>query len=268
MAENFLQLNDEKTELLLIGNPKRLAKVHDFQLSIGNIIIKPTENARNLGVYFDSSLSFRTFIQKTAATATHHVRSLVAIRDHLPKDLIHRLCSSLVINRLDYCNSILAGLPQCSLRPLQLAMNMAARLVCKARRSCHVTPLLKQLQWLPIKNRIEQKILMMTFKARNDLAPSYLSELFYAYVPTRTLRSGDSPTLSVPRFKLKTVGDRSLCSVGPRMWNALPHSLRAGALACTDATTGTFSALLRSHLLATSFGGLSSDLTHFQLLLL
>ena len=148
MAENFLKLNDDKTELLLIGNPKRLAKVHDFKLSIGTIIIKPTENARNLGVYFDSSLSFRAFIQKTAATATYHVRSLVAIRDHLPRDLTHRLCSSLVINRLDYCNSILAGLPQCSLRPLQLAMNMAARLVCKARRSCHVTPLLRPTRLL------------------------------------------------------------------------------------------------------------------------
>jgi hypothetical protein len=260
MAANFLKLNDDKTELLLIGNPKRLVKVNNFQLFIGSIIVKPSENARNLGVYFDSSLSFRTFIQRTAATATYHIRSLVAIRDHLPREYTSRLCSSLIINRLDYCNSILAGLPKCSLRPLELAMNMAARLVCKAKRSCHVTPLLKQLQWLPIQNRIQQKILTLTFKARNGLAPSYLSELFHSYEPTRVLRSCDSSSLTIPRFKLKTVGDRSLCSVGPRMWNALPHSLRAGALACTDATTGTFPALLRSHLLATSFGGISSDL--------
>ncbi len=84
------------------------------------------------------------------------IRSLAAIRDHLPSNLTHRLCSSLVLSRLEYCNSVLAGLPKSSLRPLQLALNMAARLACKARRSCHVTPLLKQLQWLPIKHRIKQ----------------------------------------------------------------------------------------------------------------
>ncbi len=261
MAANFLKLNDDKTELVLIGHPKRLSKIHDFELSIGNIRVKPSACARNLGVYFDSTLSFKSFIQKTAAAATFHIRSLAAIRDHLPRELAHRLCSSLVISRLDYCNSILAGLPKISLRPLQLALNMAARFVYKARRSCHITPLLQQLQWLPVDKRIEHKILTLAYKARNGLAPSYLSELLTDYAPIRTLRSTDSPRLAVPHFKLKTVGDRSFCSVGPRMWNSLPHSLRAGTLACTVATPGTVSALLHCHLLATHFGGFSSDLS-------
>jgi len=62
-------------------------------------------------------------------------------------------------------------------------------------------------------------------------------------------------------FKLKTVGDQSFCSIGPRLWNSLPHSLRAGAVNCSDATPGTVTALLRLHLLATHFGGLSSNQT-------
>jgi len=67
------------------------------------------------------------------------------------------------------------------------------------------------------------------------------------------------PTLAVPTFKLKTVGDRSFCSSGPRAWNSLPPSLRAGTLACTDATPGTVSNLLRCYLLATHFNGFSPD---------
>ncbi len=259
MASNFLKLNDDKTELVLIGNPKRLAKIHDFELSIGSIKVKPSPCARNLGVYFDSSLSFKPFVQKSAATATYHIRSLVAIRDHLPRELVRRLCTSLVISRLDYCNAVLTGLPKSSLRPLQLALNMAARLIYKAKRSCHVSPLLKELHWLPIEKRIEEKILTITFKARNAFAPSYLTELLRDFTPVRTLRSSDFPTLAVPSFKLKTVGDRSFCSAGPRAWNSLPPSLRTGALACTDATPGTVSALLRCYLLATHFEGLSSD---------
>ena len=259
MASNFLKLNDDKTELVLIGNPKRLTKIHDFELTIGSNKVKPSPCARNLGVYFDSSLSFKPFVQKTAAAATYHIRSLVAIRDHLPRDLVRRLCASLVISRIDYCNAVLTGLPKCSLRPLQLALNMAARLIYKAKRSCHVSPLLKELRWLPIEKRIEEKILTITFKAHNAFAPSYLAELLRDFTPARALRSSDFPTLAVPLFKLKTVGDRSFCSAGPRAWNSLPPSLRAGALACTDATPGTVSALLRCYLLAAHFDGLSSD---------
>ena len=115
---------------------------------------------------------------------------------------------------------------------------------------------------LPIEKRIEEKILTMTFKARNGIAPSYLAELLRDYTPVRALRSSDNPTMAVPTFKLKTVGDRSFCSSGPRAWNSLPPSLRAGALACTDDTPGTVSSvslLPRCYLLATHFDGFSPD---------
>jgi len=105
----------------------------------------------------------------------------------------------------------------------------------------------------------EEKMLTMTFKARNGFAPSYLAELLRDYSPLRALRSSNNPTLAVPTFKLKTVGDRSFCASGPRAWNSLPPSLSAGALACTDATPGTVSALLRCYLMATHFDGFSPD---------
>ena len=63
MAANFLKLNDSIMELVLIGHPKRLAKIRDFELSVGHIKVKPSPCARNLGVYFDSSLSFKPFIE-------------------------------------------------------------------------------------------------------------------------------------------------------------------------------------------------------------
>jgi len=199
--------------------------IHDFELSVGSNKVKPSPCARNLGVYFDSSLSFKPFVQKTAAAASFHIHTLVALRDHLPRDLVRRLCASLVISRLDYCNAVLTGLPKCSVRPLQLALNMAARLVYKARRSCHVSPLLKELRWLPIERRVEETILTITFKARNGVVPSYLAELLRDYTPVRALRSSDFPTIpTVPTFKLKTVGDRSFCAAGPRAWNSSTFS--------------------------------------------
>jgi len=145
---------------------------------------------------------------------------------------------------------------------------MAARFVFKVKRSCHISYylllslyLLEPLKWLRIEKRIEEKILTIMFKACNGLGTSYLTELLDAYVPARMLRSSDTPTLTVPNFKLKTVGDRSLCSLGRRLWNSPPHSLRASALACSDAIPVTVIALLRVHLLANHFSCLSSDQT-------
>ena len=93
----------------------------DFALKIGGAVVRPSPCARNVGVLFDSGLTFNSFIQKTASTAVLHIRSLARVRDYLTQWLANDLVNSLVLSRLDYCNSLLAGLPKKSIKPLQLA---------------------------------------------------------------------------------------------------------------------------------------------------
>ena len=81
--------------------------------------------------------------------------------------MIHAFVSS----RLDYCNSLLYGLPQVQIDKIQRVQNAAARLIFEQPKFCHITPVLSQLHWLPIKYRIEFKILLMTFKAIHGMAP-------------------------------------------------------------------------------------------------
>jgi len=189
------------------------------------------------------------FFLKSASAATFHIRSLSKIRDHLLRDLTSRQCTSSVLSRLKYCISLLAGLPKCSLRPLQLAQYMAARLIVRARKSCHITPFLQELNWLPINERIEEKILKITFKSQNGLCPSYLSDLLCKKVHSRSLRSADGNSLATPLLKLRTVGDRSFSSVGRRLWNDFPLTNRDGSQISAIADPGTsFSALVRSYL--------------------
>jgi len=75
MAANFLKLNDVTTELLLVGHPKHLAKVTNFELLLGDVQVRPSHAARSLCVHFYHSLSFYIFIQKAAATAVYHIPS-------------------------------------------------------------------------------------------------------------------------------------------------------------------------------------------------
>ena len=81
--------------------------------------------------------------------------------------LIHAFVSS----RVDYCNNLLYGLPAYQLNKLQRVQNAAARLIFLESKYCHVRPLLYNLHWLPVKFRIDFKILLLTYKATNGLAP-------------------------------------------------------------------------------------------------
>ena len=106
-------------------------------------------------------------------------------------------------------------------------INSAARLIHLTSRYEHVTPLLIQLHWLPIEQRITFKIAVITFKALHGAAPSYITDLIKPYTPGRLLRSSNQFLLSTSKFNLKTYGGRSFTIAAPSVWNALPFELRS-----------------------------------------
>ena len=81
------------------------------------------------------------------------------------------------MGRMNYCNSLLLGVPDIHLNKLQRVQNTTARLVCIVPRFCHITPVSRSLHWLPVKLRINFKILVITFEAINSFAPNYISGL-------------------------------------------------------------------------------------------
>ncbi len=97
--------------------------------------------------------------------------------------LIHAFMTS----RLDYCNALLGGCSACLINKLQLVQNAAAIVLTRTKKYGHISPVLSTLHWLPIKHCIHFKILLITYKALNDLAPQYLSELLLHYSPSRPL---------------------------------------------------------------------------------
>ena len=135
--------------------------------------------------------------------------------------------SALVISRLDFCNAILESATQGQLERLQKVQNHAARVIMKRRMRDHVTPLLRELHWLPIEYRIKFKIATFAYRHFDQSLPSYLSETLTSRENERDLRSNKTRRLHPPRKpNLKTVGCRSFGQIAPKLWNSLPSDLK------------------------------------------
>ncbi|KAI4887021.1 hypothetical protein NFI96_030749 [Prochilodus magdalenae] len=159
MTAHHLKLNPSKTELLFI--PSTTGPHCDLTISFGNSLITPTEDARSLGVILDGQLSFSAHIANLTRSCRFLLYNIRRIRPFLSQEATQLLVQSLVISRLDYCNSLLAGLPLRAIRPLQLVQNAAARLIFNLPKFTHVTPLLRSLHWLPVVARIRFKTLLL-----------------------------------------------------------------------------------------------------------
>jgi len=207
-ASMRLQLNPSKTEVIWFGTKASLKKMEnmDLALHVGNDVIKPTSVVRDLGVLLDSELSMKKHIAKVTSVCFYHLRRLKQVRRILGQQTTTSLVSAFVLSRLNYCNSVLAGLPKTSIAPLQRVQNAAARLICGLRSRDHITPALIQLHWLPVKYRITYKLCILMHLVHVGRSPSYLVDLVTATakIPSRSrLRSAASHRYELPSITLK-----------------------------------------------------------------
>ena len=221
------------TALVIILGPKHLRDTLSNDIAaLDDIALASNETVRNLGVIFDPDLSFDLHLKQISRTAFFHLRNISKIRNVLTQKDAEKLVHAFVTSRLDYCNSLLSGSSRKSLKTLQLVQNAAARVLTRTKKKGHITPVLASLHWLPVKSRIEFKILLLTFKALNNMAPLYLKELMVPYQPTRALRSQNSSLLVIPKVSKSRVGARAFSYQAPHLWNHLPLSVREADTIC------------------------------------
>ena len=137
-------------------------------------------------------------ISNTVRGCFYHLRSLGKLRPFLSARSANAIAVSMVLSRLDCCNSCLWEVPSQQLKRLQLVQNTAARIFTRTRNREHITPVLHELHWLPVRKRIDHKIMSLAYKGYKGTEPEYLQKLIPRYIPARFLRSSSQPRLRIP----------------------------------------------------------------------
>ena len=205
MVSNKLKLNRGKTELLVLSARHRPPPSIEY-IDVSGERIKPTSSARNIGVIFDEHMSLDKHVTNICKACFLHLRNISIIRDCLSQADTEKLVHAFITSKLDSANSLLYGLPTFLIDRLQNVQNAAARIITRTKKYDHIKPVPKQLHWLPVNQRINYKILLLTYKALNGQAPSYITKLLEPYTPARNLRSPSKNLLKIPLVKLVSYG--------------------------------------------------------------
>ena len=190
---------------------------------------------------------FSQHIKQTCKSIYSHLRRIGSIRRYLSNETCQIIIHATLSAKLDYCNSLLYGLPDNTISLLQRAQNAAARIITRTRKFTPITPVLAHLHWLPVRLRIDYKILLLTFKAIHNQTPAYISDLLQPYIPTRTLRSSTKKLLTCTTYKNITYGGRAFSHAGPKLWNALPLDIREST------NLETFKRKLKTHMFTRAY---------------
>ena len=142
-------------------------------INIGDSLITPSsEPPRNLGVLLDSACCLNDHESKICKNINYNLYFIGKTRKYLDTPTAEKMTNCSITPRLDYCNSRLYGAKGNNISQLQLCQNIAARMLSLRRKFDHITPVLKDLLWLPVEQRIEYKVLLLTYKALHGKAPA------------------------------------------------------------------------------------------------
>ena len=242
MIDNVMKLNEDKTQLLIIGKSHVLQTLEGCDLSIkfGDSAINQTickgDQGKSLGVLLDETLSMDRQLAEVKRKCSWTMMNLRTISRYLDESLKIMLVKQLVISKLDYCNALYMNLAKKRIKKLTTVLNMAVRFIYNITdRNIDLIPYYKKAHILPIEMRILYKVCLVCYKVFHGSSPSYINELVEvdnSCSRTRSRAGGESGTTDTFRFKLKKMArtkieDRRFSNYAPMTWNELPLRLRS-----------------------------------------
>ena len=224
-SNNLLLLNPSKTKLMIFGSRQMRAKLQFHSLSFMGKDIMPSDTAKDLGVILDSNLTYDEHIIKTASSCMSCLGQINRVKYVFDKRTLLTIINSLVFSKLFYCSNVWANTSKCNNNKLQAVQNFACRIVSGARKYDHITPIRKELNWLPVANQLYYRSAIMAFKCMTGHTPEYLSSKFLKRAEVSGRSTRNSQLLNIPLFKTAS-GQTTFYYRIVNLWNSLDYSFK------------------------------------------
>ena len=196
MSEDKLKLNPDETEFIVYGAKDRHRWLSDsFPVYILGNCLSPAVVVRNLGVLFDAKFCFTNHVNAVIKSCFISLRDLHRIRRFLSVDTSVVIANALVSSRLDYCNSLFRSLSSRNATRVQYVQNALARFVTGASKYTDITSTLRTLHWLPIRQRIIFKTLVLVYKYLTTGQPKYFAPYLHLYKSAMNTRRSNPKNL-------------------------------------------------------------------------
>ena len=191
---NGLLINPDKSKLLVMGNRQMLLRLpKDFHVTLLGKEVTPSNSARDLDIEMDATLNLDEHITNTVSS-----------------------CSASLVQQ--------SSTTKKNVSKLQSVQNFAARVVTGSRKFEHITPVLRDLNWLPVSSTLKYTVGILTFKCVNGLAPRYLCPRFVTRATVHDRNTRNKNKLDIPGYK-SAAGQRSFLCRSVTMWNSFPTAI-------------------------------------------
>ena len=245
-CKNSILINPEKTKFLLVGMRQLLNSLSDdMSLIFLNKTIVPDTSISDLGIILDCNLTYNEHITQLSSECMAKLCQINRVKHCFDrKTLIYIICA-VVMSKLYYCSTVWSNTSSSNIKKLQAVQNFACRIIVDGKKFDHITPILKEIGWLPVKEHLLFKDLVMIYKCINGLAPIYLCDLFLKRKELNNRATRNNEALHIPLFSTAT-GQRSFRYRAVGLWNSLDNKLKKLPLA-------TFEIKLKEFLLSRYF---------------
>ena len=217
--------NPDKTKFVIFGSRPLVSKVEGLHLSLLGKELAPAKSAKDLGVILDSNVTYDDHVTKTVFTCMSRLDQINRVKHVLDKDTLTIVVNCLVFSKLFYCSNVWSNTTESNLDKVQKVQNFACRIISGVKKFDHITPVLRAMQWLPIRQLLYYRNAVMAFNCVTGCAPDSLKDQFIkcSDVSTRTTRN--SQKLQIPLLKSAS-GQRSSYYRTVKIWNSLDPSLK------------------------------------------
>ena len=227
LCENHVLINPDKTKFLLLGTRQMLSRLpEDLSMSFLGEKLKPSESAKDLGFLLDPRLTYDHHITSIVSSCFSKLSQINRVKKCFEKETLQLLIESVVFSKTLYCSSVWSNTTAQNINKIQSIQNFACKIITNSKKSDHVTPLLRHLNWLPVREQLQYRDSILAFKCINGIAPQYLTSKFKkrSKIHTRNTRNARN-TIQIPLFRT-AAGQRTFAYRGAKIWNNLNADVR------------------------------------------